>query len=315
MSIVILLFIAGLILVIKGGDWFVDSSVEIAEISGLPKIFIGATIVSLATTLPEVIVSLTAASTGYSTMAIGNAVGSMICNAGLIMSITLYFSKIVIKEKDFIIKAATLILYTIVLYIVSLDGSISRVEGWVFLGMLAVYMYMNIKSLNMKSDIESQNQKVVIDRKHFSKIMLFFVLGIAAIIAGSNLLIDNGVKIARMLNVPEAVIGLTIIALGTSLPELITGITSILKKNGDIGLGNIIGANILNVVLVIGGSASIAELDIIKQNLIIDIPVAGLLGLIMLIPPIVYRRTFKAQGMVMLMIYFSYILKTTGIFF
>ncbi len=308
MLTIYVLFILGFILVIKGGDWFVDSAVEIAKISGLPKIFIGATIVSVATTLPEVIVSLTAANQGHTTMAVGNAVGSMICNIGLILSITAIFGIVKANTKDFRAKSAILVACTAVLIAFSYDGIIRKVEGVFLLVLLGLYMYSNIKMLKKNSEMKSLSKNIMVERKSLGRTMFYFVLGIAAIIAGSNLMINNGVVIAEHLGVPKAVISLTLIALGTSLPELVTGISSLIKGNEDIGLGNIIGANILNSVLVIGASGTVAELTIIPQNISLDLPVASLLTLILVIPAWIKKKVTRPQGIVMICIYFAYII-------
>lgn len=308
MVTIYVLFILGFILVIKGGDWFVDSAVEIAEISGLPKIFIGATIVSVATTLPEVIVSLTAADQGHTTMAVGNAVGSMICNIGLILSITAIFGTVKANTKDFKAKAAILVACTAVLIAFSYDGAIKKGEAAFLLILLVFYMYTNIKMLKKNSEMKSKSKNIVVNRKALGRTMFYFVLGIAAIIAGSNLMINNGVIIAEHLGVPEAVISLTLIALGTSLPELVTGISSLIKGNEDIGLGNIIGANILNSVLVIGASGTVADLTIIPQNISLDLPVASLLTLILVIPAWIKKKVSRWQGIIMICIYFTYII-------
>lgn len=308
MLTIYVLFILGSILVIKGGDWFVDSAVEIAKISGLPKIFIGATIVSVATTLPEVIVSLTAANQGHTTMAVGNAVGSMICNIGLILSITAIFGIVKANTKDFRAKSAILVACTAVLIAFSYDGIIRKVEGVFLLVLLGLYMYSNIKMLKKNSEMKSLSKNIMVERKSLGRTMFYFVLGIAAIIAGSNLMINNGVVIAEHLGVPKAVISLTLIALGTSLPELVTGISSLIKGNEDIGLGNIIGANILNSVLVIGASGTVADLTIIPQNISLDLPVASLLTLILVIPAWIKKKVTRPQGIVMICIYFAYII-------
>ena len=308
MLTIYLLFILGFILVIKGGDWFVDSAVEIAKISGLPKIFIGATIVSVATTLPEVIVSLTAANQGHTTMAVGNAVGSMICNIGLILSITAIFGTVKANTKDFKAKVAILVACTAILFAFSYNGVITRLEAMFLLVLLVFYMYTNLMMLKKNSEMKAKSKNIVVNRKELGRTMFYFVLGISAIIAGSNLMINNGVIIAEHLGVPEAVISLTLIALGTSLPELVTGVSSLIKGNEDIGLGNIIGANILNAVLVIGASGTVTDLTIIPQNISLDLPIASLLTLILVIPAWIKKKVTKCQGIVMIIIYFAYII-------
>lgn len=308
MLLVCILFIIGLVLVIKGGDWFVDSAVAIATYSGLPQVFIGATIVSLATTLPELIVSVTAATIGQTTMSVGNGIGSMICNIGLILSISAIFGNIIVHDKHFNSKAILLISYLLILTSLSLDGCISKFDSIILLMMLSFYIYINVIQLAGSTNNNSSLGKVKVDNSEKLKIMISFIVGITCIILGSNLIINNGIVIAEYLKVPSAVVALTLIALGTSLPELVTGITSLIKGNEEIGLGNMIGANILNAVLVIGASSFVENLTIIPQNLCLDLPVAILLTVILLLPTVIKRKVTKAQGLIMITIYFAYIL-------
>lgn len=304
MLTVTVFFIFGLLFLIKGGDWFVDSAVEIAKISGLSQVLIGATIVSVATTLPELIVSSTAAFHGETTMSVGNAVGSMICNIGFVLALSSIFGNIVIKDKHFIMKSITLVLYTFVLIAVSLDRKIIRVESVLLISLLILYIYTNVKNLNNKNNVKVTN----ISNVKLKKVIINFILGLFLIIIGSNLIVENGILLAEFIKVPTAVISLTLIALGTSLPELVVGITAVLKGNEEISVGNIIGANIFNITLVTGVSGLISELKIIPQNLMIDLPIALLISLVLIIPSIITKRILKIQGLFMLSIYFSYII-------
>lgn len=308
MLTVTMLFVFGLLCLIKGGDWFVDASIEIARISGLPKVLIGATIVSIATTLPELIVSSTAAFHGETTMSVGNAVGSMICNIGFVLSISAIFGNINIRDRHFKIKSITLVLYTLVLIIFSLDGIIATYEAAFLIVLLIIYLYTNVKILSkdkktIKGAASDLNSDISI-----KKVIFKFILGLCFIFIGSNIIVENGIIIARFIKVPTAVISLTIIALGTSLPELVIAISSIVKGNEEISVGNIIGANIFNVSLVIGSSGLVSELKIIQQNLMLDMPIALLLSLVLIIPSLITKRILKIQGLFMLSIYFSYII-------
>lgn len=308
MLTVTILFVFGLLCLIKGGDWFVDASIEIAKISGLPKVLIGATIVSIATTLPELIVSSTAALHGETTMSVGNAVGSMICNIGFVLSISAIFGNINIRDKHFKIKSITLVLYTLVLIIFSLDGIIATYEAAFLIVLLIIYLYTNVKILSKdKKTIKGASSDLNSDIS-INKVILKFIFGLCFIFIGSNIIVENGIIIAKFIKVPTAVISLTIIALGTSLPELVIAISSIVKGNEDISVGNIIGANIFNVSLVIGSSGLVSELKIIQQNLMLDMPIALLLSLVLIIPSLITKRILKIQGLFMLSIYFSYII-------
>lgn len=308
MLTVSMLFIFGLLLLIKGGDWFVDSAVEIAKISGISQVLIGATIVSVATTLPELIVSSTAAFHGETTMSVGNAVGSIICNIGFVLSLAAIFGNITIRDKHFKIKSITLVLYMFILIACSLDGIIVTQEAMILISLLLIYLYTNVKILGadkktIKKSATIKNSNVV-----FKKIIINFSLGLCLIFLGSNIIVENGIILAGFMRVPTAVISLTIIALGTSLPELVIAISSIVKGNEEISVGNIIGANIFNISLVIGTSGLVSELKIIPQNLMLDMPIALLLSLVLIIPSLITKRILKIQGLFMLSIYFSYII-------
>lgn len=329
--LVYLLFALGLILIIKGGDWFVDSAVWIAEVTGIPSIIIGATIVSIATTLPELIVSVTANLQGASEMAIGNAVGSIICNIGLISSLGFIALRNTIKKNLFLKKSLIMIGALVVFTIFSWDLTFSHTEALVVLLFIALYLYYNIKGSKEAKDDTYTLEKETLTKQVIVKNIILFVAGAAGIIIGANLLVNNGKIIATNLGVPEAVISLTLIALGTSLPELATMISSIRKGNQDIGLGNIIGANVLNVALILTSSSLISSdgLPIKLYNinffgkafvdfpntLKIDVPFALLLMVIFTLPTFLEGETKKWQGFAMFATYIVYLVirVSTGI--
>ena len=258
MLIPVLLFIVGLLCLIKGGDWFVDGATGIARRFKVPELLIGATVVSIGTTLPEVMVSTTSAMTGHGEIAYGNAIGSVICNAALIAAITIAVRPGKVDPKSlrvpvlfFFVAAA---LYAGVAYT---TGYFSRPIGIVLLAMFVAYMVCNVlamKNAPAPEDDEDEPEKEM----SFAKEVGLLILGAALIAVGANLLVDNGTLIAQALGVPESVIALTFVALGTSLPELVTAITSLAKGHGSLSLGNVIGANVFNLVLVSGMSIGVA---------------------------------------------------------
>ncbi len=316
------LFVLGLILIVKGGDWFVDSAIWIAEVTGIPAIIIGATIVSIATTLPELMVSVTASLQGSSEMAIGNAIGSIICNIGLISSLAFITINNEINRKLFGKKSAIMIATLITFTVFSFDLLFSHLESVIVLLFIILFLYYNIKGSNDDKE-EYTVDKIKITSESITKNIILFVIGAAGIVIGAALLVDNGIIIANLLGVSEAIISLTVIALGTSLPELTTMLSSIKKKNHDIGLGNIIGANILNVALILTTTSLISkdglpirlydfELFGMKFNkfastLKIDVPFALLLMVIFAVPTVIYKKTKRWQGILMLIIYFVYL--------
>ncbi len=324
-NIVYLLFILGLILIIKGGDWFVDSAVWIAEITKIPPIIIGATIVSFATTLPELIVSVTANISGSSEMAIGNAVGSTICNIGLISSLTFIALKNKVNKKVFKEKSMIMILALLLFTIFAWNLNFSHLEGFITILIIPLFIYLSIKDGKVKEELKEEPDK---SRKAVIKNTVFFILGAGAIILGASLLVDNGQIIARNFGVPEAIISLTMIALGTSLPELITTISSIRKQNQEIGLGNIIGANILNITLILPASSFISKgglpivlydinifgkvLNDFPSTLYIDMSFSLILMLIFSVPTMIKGETKRYQGFLMLFIYILYLIIRVG---
>ena len=307
MIIVIVLFILGLLLIVKGGDIFVDSAVKVSKATGLPELFIGATIVSLATTIPEVTVSSTAALKGFTTMSIGNSIGSIICNTGLILGLVNLISPSSTGGRVFRVKSLILVLFIGIFGFLSLDRSISQVDGFILLGLLVGYVLVDTFILKYKKK-HNHNAKVAkLRSKEKLKVAINFFLGVAFIIAGANLLINNGVRIAEYIGVPEAVISLTMIALGTSLPELVASVSALVKGYAGLSIGNILGANILNIAMVLGISGSISDLKILKQNLVLDIPMALVLTLIVILPSLVIKKVSRAQGAILLIVYVVYL--------
>ena len=322
----VLLFVLGLILLIKGGDWFVDGAVGIAHRFNMPEILIGATVVSIGTTLPEVMVSAGSAVKGIGSMAYGNALGSIICNTALIAALT-----IAVKPSDVDRKSmkTPVIFFTlaalIYVFISYFTGSFSRISGILLLILFFVYMIIAVKqALNItktpkteSSDTEGSDDNNDEESKKEASVIKFLVLlvvGAALIAVGADLLVDNGTIIAERLGVPSTVIALTFVALGTSLPELVTAVTSLIKGSGALSLGNIIGANMFNLVLVSGLSISLAPFDVpcdkliggINSSLVIDIPVMILVSCILIIPALIRGKMARIQGILMLAIYAAF---------
>ena len=313
----ILLFIVGLILLIKGGDWFVDGASGIAHKFRIPEIIVGATVVSIGTTLPEVMVSVSGALNGQGSMAYGNAIGSIICNTSLICALTLAIKPGPVDTKSLKIPVIFFFLSSIV-YIVSayVFGTFYRWIGIVLLAIFVVYMIISVKSGIKESKLqlnsqekpqESENKKV----KPLWLEILLLIVGAAFIAVGADLLVDNGTIIARELKVPETVIALTFVALGTSLPELVTAITSLAKGHGSLSLGNVIGANLFNLVLVSGASITLAPFVVpegnvifgINSSLILDIPLMLVVMAILTLPALISKKLTRAQGIILLVLY------------
>ena len=323
MALYILLFAIGLLLLIKGGDWFVDGATGIAHRFHLPEILIGATVVSIGTTLPEVMVSATSALSNHGEMAYGNAIGSIICNTSLIAAITIAIKPAKVNRKALVIPAIFFLMASIFTTVIAYTtGFFDRWVGIVLLIIFLIYITIQIimalrmpkandehKIEEVKEEDEKKNKKTSI-----WKDLLLLVVGAAVIAIGADLLVDNGCLIASELGVPESVIALTFIALGTSLPELVTAITSLIKGHSSLSLGNIIGANLFNFILVMGVSNTLAPFMLPQSNtiaginsaLVMDIPVVFLAMGLLLIPTLLKGKVSKWQGYLLLLIYVTF---------
>ena len=375
----VILFAVGLVMLIKGGDWFVDSASGIARRFHLPELLIGATVVSIGTTLPEVMVSAQGAMAGSGGMAYGNAIGSIICNTSLIAAITITLKPAKAERKSMIIPVAfffvAAIFYVSVAYLM---GEFTRWVGFVLLAMFVIYMTLTVLSMKKPSnEIEEMTEvhddaseedegedlaswkayiiealciivggafmiykggvicliavamfvvfaaysvfaiKRIISKKsatYMLKDILFIIVGAAVIAGGANLLVDSGTAIAEALGVPQTVIALTFVALGTSLPELVTAITSLIKGHGALSLGNIIGANLFNLVLVSGVSTVISPFPVpsestiggMPMSLVLDIPVMLGVMLILTVPTLIRGKLSRVQGIALLCIYAAF---------
>ena len=309
MIFTIILFLLGFVLITKGADIFIESTISVAKKTNIPEIVLGATIVSLATTFPELTVSAFASIQGHTTMSLGNAIGSIICNTGLALGLVAMIKPFNVDKKIFNSKAILLIISVIVLIILGMDKTIGRIDAMALIGLLVIYMINNYNSIPKTGSRRASNAANIEYSKSSDmiKLVVMFVIGITMMIIGSRLLVNNGIKIAEVLGVPQAVISLTVIALGTSLPELVSCLTAIRKSHNAISVGNILGANILNIVSVIGLSSFINDIPILKQTSMVDFPFMILLLLILIIPTFIKQKIYRFQGLLMILTYIIYI--------
>ena len=347
----IILLIVGIALVVKGGDWFVDAASWIAEVSGIPTFIIGATIVSVATTLPEVLVSSLSAAEGSAGMAIGNAVGSVNCNIALIMAMSLLFMPGILKRRDYIAKIFMLLGVISVLWALSsTSGTLVWWEGLIVLAFFFAFMVENLlsakrhaklsaldeekeemakegvriltaeefefdiqKDFNSKSILTIKRTGIQFEKSTLAKNIILFVIGAGAIVLGAQLMCDNGAKFASLLGVSDDLIGVTILAVGTSLPELVTAITAIAKKKSDLSVGNVIGANIIDISLILPLCAFIsagkfgAELPVSPQSLVLDFPFCLAVAGVALLPALIFGKFKRWQGALLIAGYITYI--------
>ncbi len=317
MLVPVLLFLLGFVLLIKGGDWFVDGSVGIAHRFHLPELLIGATIVSIGTTLPEVMVSSQAALEGNAGISYGNAIGSVICNTSLIAAITLAVRPGKVEPRTILHPTVYFFLAALAYSLVAwTSGRFERWMGIAFLCVFVLYMIRSVMRMKAGPTGEEAEQEESADSKPKAlwQELVMLVAGAAAIALGARFLVDNGTLIAAALGVPDSVIGLTMVALGTSLPELITAITSLVKGHGALSLGNVIGANLFNLVLVSGMAITISPFAVpaektiagINSSLIIDLPVMLFVMGILCLPPLFTGKLKRWQGFLLLSIYVAF---------
>ena len=267
----LLLFAVGLVLLIKGGDWFVDGATGIAKRFNLPDIVVGATVVSIGTTLPEVMVSTTGALAGSGAMAYGNAIGSIICNTALIAAISIVCNPGPVNVKSMKTPAifffASAALYCFASYIL---GEFPRWMGFVMLAIFVTYTVLTVRNGLKNPDAVEEEEEEDSKPKALWQELLLLVIGAAVIAVGADLLVEHGQIIALELGVPETVVALLFVALGTSLPELVTTITSLKKGRASLGVGNVIGANVFNLVLVSGVAVSLAPFQVPCENFLLN---------------------------------------------
>ena len=315
MLLSVLLFLVGLLCLIKGGDWFVEGASALARRFHLPELLIGATVVSIGTTLPEVMVSTMSAVSGHGEIAYGNAIGSVICNAALIAAITIAVRPGPVDPKTlrtpvaFFFAAAAI--YCVAAYGF---GKFTRPMGLVMLALFVAYMAANVAQMKRAPAPAEGPAETAEAEMTMAKTLVLLVAGAVLIAVGADLLVDNGTRIAQELGVPESVIALTFVALGTSLPELVTAITSLVKGCSDLSLGNIVGANVFNLVLVSGMSVTIAPFTIpqsstlfgVNSSLVLDLPVMLAVMVIMCLPALLRGKLSRAQGVGLLCLYAAF---------
>ena len=256
------LILIGLVLVAKGGDLFVDSSVYIGKALRIPRVIIGGTLVSLATTTPELVVSALASRAGDSGIALGNAVGSCICNVGLIVGTLALLTPVEVERRDFSKRVAWMVSAAVLVVVFTFDRTLSRPLAAVLMALAFLYLgwdYLNIRRHRAEAAGEASEPP---DTSQLSRSIGMFALGAGLILIGSNFLVTSGQALAAALGVPSIIIGLSVVAIGTSLPELVTGVSAARKGVPDLSLGNIIGANVLNLYLIVGLSGTIHPLTL-----------------------------------------------------
>ncbi len=299
---VYIIFILSLIAVTKGADWLVEGAVALAHLWGISQIVVGATIVSLGTTLPETLISAFAAAQGKGDVIVGTAIGSILFNTAVILGLAAVIRPPRVVERQPFYKAGTMVGVLVLFGLLALDLHISRGDSLLLALILILFLGSNIWNGTRNGEEKNNSSKGDVAR-HF----LHLVVGCVFVVAGAHFLLESGVEIARILGVPEAIIAVTLFAIGSSLPELITGITAASKGHTDLVLGNVMGANTLNIIFVISTAGLIGPFAVTSNVLKVDIPLSLMVMAVLLIPAIFTKRISRLQGTITILAYVAYL--------
>ena len=295
-----LLLVLGFLFLVKGADLFVDGSSSIAKHMKIPSVIVGLTIVAMGTSAPEASVSITAAIAGNSDISLGNIVGSNIFNFLVVIGVSAMIFPI-ISHKDIIKRDLWWNLgITGLLLLLILDKKIGRIDGVILLLGMTLYLFVVIKNA-LKNRTENSKEELL----SVPKSIIFMVIGLAAIICGGNFVVDNASIIAKSLGLSETLIGLTIVAIGTSLPELVTSVTAAKKKEAGIALGNAVGSNIFNILFILGASSALTPINVASE-LFIDTIILIVVGVLVFIFSYTGRKTNRIEGLICTLLYVAY---------
>lgn len=308
MVLQIFLLVIGFAMLIKGADFFVDGSSGIASRFGIPQLVVGLTIVAMGTSAPEAAVSISAALKGNAGITIGNVAGSNILNILVILGLTAFLTKKVVPVASSTIKYEMpfmIVIMLILLWMGYAGNEISRLEGaglWVVFLLYLLYLF---KMAKKGGDKDSEDDAGEAAERSMAMLLLFTVAGLALIVIGSSVTVDAATALARIIGLSERFIGLTIVALGTSLPELFTSVSAARRGNADIAIGNIVGSNIFNILFVVGTSALITPV-VFESKFIVDFMVAAAAGVLLWVFSFSGKSLNRAEGGVLLLGYLGY---------
>ena len=312
--LMIAIFIAGLILIINGGGYFVDAASWIAGVSGIPKVIVGATIVSVATTMPEMIVSVMAAGQGKADMSVGNAVGSVTANLGLIMAIAILCMPGPIRRRDYFVKSILMLAAAAIIAAAGRRGAVERGLSLLLLAVFGAFLVENVRSAAAAGG-RGRTSRAAPEKRAVLINGVKFFMGAVGVVLGADLLVDSGSALARLAGVSERMIGVTIVAVGTSLPELVTTVAAVVKKQSALSVGNILGANIIDLTLILPLSGLLAgqAMPISAAAGRLDLPACLLVGAAAVLPPMFTRKFQRWQGAALLSLYAGYLYLTCQI--
>jgi len=294
--------VVGMLLVIKGGDWFVDSSVSIARAARIPRVIIGGTLVSFATTMPELVVSSTASWMGDSGIALGNAVGSVIANIGLIVGVAGLLTRIKIHSKIFIERAVWMLALGVLIVVLTAGRHLGRPVGLGLLVLGLVYLGADLMFRKKSTGEDEETEKE--SNLPLGRAVMLFISGAVLVVLGSRFLVTGGTGIAAALGIPSILIGLTVVAVGTSLPELVTAIVAARKGVADLSVGNILGANVLNLTLITGTAGTIRPLEMSRFTQLYSLP-AMILFMVLMVLPFGLRGVLEKREAIRLLILYA----------
>ena len=323
-ALAVFLFAIGLALTVKGSDVFVDSATRVATSARIPKFIIGATLVSIATTLPEIFVSVFASIQQKPDMAFGTSVGSVTANFCVMIAISFIYMPTLFKRLDYIFESVLMLISVGVLVYCGFKREIDFVSAILLLLIFGAFIIQNIKSgyenhvpdvFKYKSRDDEDEEARILKRRNHEKDVLKFLLSGVFMVIGSQLLVHTGGEIAKIFGVSERVISTTVIALGTSLPEFITSISAFSKKQYSVSFGNIVGSNVINLTLILPLATLISGglLPLNWEQSAIDISICVVVTLLTLVPSFITRKFMRWQGAILLCIYLAYFCITCGL--
>lgn len=308
MILIIVGIVVGLFLLLKGADWLVDGSVSIALNLGVSKLIVGLSVVAFGTSVPELVASLVSVLNGHSSVSISNVVGSNIANIALCLALASLFLSINVKEQTIKVEMPFMILSTVVFTALLIRDNFYTLkwnDGIVFLSLMIIFIYYLVS--NAKDVLEEEFESEI-KGKHKTSVSVFLVIiGIFAVSLGGELTIRNVVELAKIFNLSETLVGLTIVAIGTSLPELVVSVTSAIKGEGEILVGNIVGSNIFNILLILGISSLLGNLTVDVSSYMIDLLTVNLVAFMLLLISIFKKKLTRIDGILFLVIYAVYI--------
>jgi cation:H+ antiporter len=309
MGMEIVQIIAGLVGLIVGGEWLLRAAVGTSNRFAIPKFIIGMTVVSFATSLPELIVSVRSALAGYPDLALGNVMGSNIANLGLVLGVVLLFTRIQVAKSFYQSDWPMMFIASILLWVFIQNGTITALEGFALVTLLILMLFYLLRRKEHADFIADDLDTLL----SWPKISLFIVFGSVSLALGSDLLVNGAVNVASQLGVSERVIAITVVSVGTSVPELAASLVAVAKRENAISIGNLLGSNLFNILAVLGITSLIHPLTVV-DNTLLDFDIYVMIGIAALLIPLVFSpkkmEIYWRDGLILLVVYIAFIATT-----